>query len=223
MERSPSAHVKRTVLPNGHTRTVIDDPKRDLHAVIDRNGNTITSIAMSSPRAEREDAIRRHHAQHAGRSSGQPHVESVATTFSLSYFDLGTLFSLTVPIGLLAATLLAGPLAKENDGHLELAWTKPLSRERYALSAVLVDVSALIVAQMLAAVALLLGAALWEIPKVSFERLAAAHVAFALVAPIAWYACLTACSAIAQTRAGRRARDRMGRCDRLPGDRAGHR
>jgi hypothetical protein len=42
------------------------------------------------------------------------------------------------------ATVLGLNLAAENDGHLELAWTKPISREGYALGVFAVDIVAMI-------------------------------------------------------------------------------
>jgi len=41
------------------------------------------------------------------------------------------------------ATVLGLNLAAENDGHLELAWTKPVSREGYALGVFAVDIAAM--------------------------------------------------------------------------------
>jgi hypothetical protein len=41
------------------------------------------------------------------------------------------------------ATVLGLNLAAENDGHLELAWTKPVSREGYALGVFAVDIGAM--------------------------------------------------------------------------------
>jgi hypothetical protein len=43
------------------------------------------------------------------------------------------------------ATVLGLNLASENDGHLELAWTKPVSREGYALGVFAVDIAAIVV------------------------------------------------------------------------------
>ncbi len=41
------------------------------------------------------------------------------------------------------ATVLGLNLAAENDGHLELAWTKPVGREGYALGVFAVDIAAI--------------------------------------------------------------------------------
>lgn len=43
------------------------------------------------------------------------------------------------------ATVLGLNLASENDGHLEVAWTKPISREGYALGVFAVDIGAMAV------------------------------------------------------------------------------
>jgi hypothetical protein len=43
------------------------------------------------------------------------------------------------------ATVLGLNLASENDGHLEIAWTKPVSREGYALGVFAVDIAAMVV------------------------------------------------------------------------------
>lgn len=193
MEHSPTAHVTRTALPNGGTRTVIDDPKKHVHAIVERRGDSVTSVTMGGYSDARHDARNTERVRDARASTRRS--EAVGTSVTYAFFDLGTLFSMTIPLGLLAATLLAGPLAKENNGHLELAWTKPVSRERYALSAVVVDVATVVIAQVATAAVLLLAALFWEAPNVTFGSLALARIAFALMAPAAWYACLTAFSA----------------------------
>ncbi|HEV2643521.1 MAG TPA: hypothetical protein VGT98_12475, partial [Candidatus Elarobacter sp.] len=142
MERSRTAHVTRTALPDGRTRTVIDDRKRGIHAVVERRGGSITSLVMDEVPSARGGAHNRERTRGV-RASPQPLTETtVGTSVTYAFFGIGSLFSMTIPMGFFVATLLAGPLAKENNGHLELAWTKPVSRERYALSAVLVDVTA---------------------------------------------------------------------------------
>ena len=202
MERSPSAHVTRTTLPHGRSRTVIDDRKRGLYAVVERNHGTITSVSTMAAGSPRDGA---RNSERVRRATASPRREDTATTTTTSQtaytgvyfvpFDIGSLFGTAIPIGLLVATLLGGPLSKENNGHLELAWTKPLSRERYALSAVLVDLITIAVAEAATVLALVLAAMFWDLPKLSADAVALKHIAFALLAPAAWYACLTACSA----------------------------
>jgi hypothetical protein len=194
IEHSPTAHVTRTVLPNGVTRTVIDDPKRGGHTVVERRAGSITSVGATSSDSPPDRARNREGVRAAG-ARPPTHRQVVNLSAVNSFFGVGSLFSMTIPLGLLAATLLAGPLSKENNGHLELAWTKPVSRERYALSAVFVDVTAIALAQVATLVAIVLGALFWEVPRLSFESSAPAEIAFAVLVPMAWYACLTAFSA----------------------------
>ena len=44
----------------------------------------------------------------------------------------------------IVATIFGLALSRENDGHLELAWTKPTTRESYALGAIACDVAAIV-------------------------------------------------------------------------------
>jgi hypothetical protein len=52
------------------------------------------------------------------------------------------------------ATVMGLSLASENEGHLEVAWTKPISRERYALSIFGIDIVAMIGAYIITIIAL---------------------------------------------------------------------
>jgi cytochrome b len=190
MEHSRTAHVTRKALPNGGTETVIDDPKRGVHAVVERHGGSVTSLVTGRPESE---VTVREKVRNV-RATPQPRDAAALTAVSYASFDIAALLWFAIPLGLFAATLLAGPLSKENNGHLELAWTKPVSRERYAVSAMLVDVTAVAVAQIAAAVTLMLAWCFWDVPKFSFDAVVPSRVLFALVAPVAWYACLTAFS-----------------------------
>jgi ABC-type transport system involved in multi-copper enzyme maturation permease subunit len=107
----------------------------------------------------------------------------------------GILFLVSAGMGLLMATILGGPLAKENDGHLELAWTKPVSRELYALAGFGTDALAIVASQVLTIVTILIATAVWAVPHLRFEDGAAGRIALALLAPLAWYAFLTTITA----------------------------
>jgi hypothetical protein len=201
IERSPTAHIKRTRLPDGGLQTVVDDTKSGVHAVIVRHGDSTTmrvTVPSGSATTTTTSTFGTHSRgeDHAVNPSSPQHRESTTMTVVNpgNKLWLGMLFSITVPIGLLVATLLGGPLSKENNGHLELAWTKPVSREVYASAAVLVDVVTMLVSQGAALLALVLGSALWALPHVRVESDAALQIGLALVGPIAWYACVTALS-----------------------------
>jgi hypothetical protein len=59
------------------------------------------------------------------------------------YTDAAMLVSAAAVLAGGFATVLGLNLAAENEGHLELAWTKPVSREGYALGVFAVDIAAL--------------------------------------------------------------------------------
>jgi hypothetical protein len=210
LEHSPTARVVHERLRNGNTRTIVDDPKREVYAIIDRQGSAVVDFTLAHTKEAAED--RRLHrasqntaemtvttfdttttARPARSNSSRPGSRGVAWTWSP--LELDTLFEMTLPLGLLVATLLAGPLSKENNGHLEVAWTKPVSREQYGFAVVLVDVLTLIVAQAVTALALVAAASFWGFPKLGFQTSETLTVVTALAGPIAWYAWLTALSA----------------------------
>ena len=58
-----------------------------------------------------------------------------------AHIPVGVLFAIAEGFALITATMLGGALAKENDGHLEIAWTKPVSRERLALASIVGSLS----------------------------------------------------------------------------------
>jgi len=55
------------------------------------------------------------------------------------------------------ASALGLTFAAENEGHLEFAWTRPVTRERYALGIVGVDIAGMLVAFVLSIVIVILG------------------------------------------------------------------
>jgi len=97
------------------------------------------------------------------------------------------------------ATGLGLTLAAENDGHLEFAWTRPVTRERYALGIFAVDIAGMAVAFAISIAIVVLGI----LACGGFELFAKSHVAagdfggalLALGFPILMYAWIAALSA----------------------------
>jgi hypothetical protein len=195
VEGSRTAHVTRTQLPDGGERTVVDDPQQQTHAVIVTRANGVVDMDITEPRG-------RHHGEFImGSSSMATTDQGNLTRTKLHYvphvpkFDLGILFLVTMLMGLIVASILGGPLAKENDGHLELAWTKPISRERYALQSMAVDAVAIALSQLMTIAVTLLACLMFFVPRFTYGADTGWQIAFALAAPIAWFALLTAASA----------------------------
>jgi ABC-type transport system involved in multi-copper enzyme maturation permease subunit len=91
--------------------------------------------------------------------------------------------------------MLGGALAKENESHLEIAWTKPVSRDRLALATIAVDIAAIVASQLVMVGLILLVMLMFVTPQLFVNSMTPALIGLALMGPIAWYACLTAFSA----------------------------
>ena len=95
-------------------------------------------------------------------------------------------------VALFVATILGAPFARENDGHLEVALTKPVDRAALALMTIGVDAAGIVAAL---AVGTLFGIGLHTIffpPWITFHLVDAIAIVFGVVAPLAWYAMLAA-------------------------------
>jgi hypothetical protein len=68
--------------------------------------------------------------------TGRRHISTITRDVKIPFFILIQIAACAAAI---VATLFGLALSRENDGHLELAWTKPASRETYALTTVAMD------------------------------------------------------------------------------------
>jgi hypothetical protein len=195
IEHSPTAHIARTQLPDGSTRTVVDDPQQRTHAVILERGDL---VRMDVTEPAHKAASSRDNVNF-GSVSVREDVHAGVDRTTIQYhrgldYDLGLLFLASIPMGLIVGTILSDPLAKENDGHLELAWTKPVSRERFAMAAIGVDTLAIAISQLLCIGVVLIATLLFAVPRFSYGEHVGWNIVVGLLAPIAWYAMLTAAS-----------------------------
>jgi len=95
-------------------------------------------------------------------------------------------------VALIVATILGAPFARENDGHLEQALTKPIDRTGLALMTIGVDAGGIIAAL---AIGTLFGIGLHTIffpPWITFHSLDLIVTIFGIVGPLSWYAMLAA-------------------------------
>ena len=79
---------------------------------------------------------------HAFNTAGR----HIVTTTNDPHIPVFILLLIAAGAAGIVATMLGLALSKENDGHLELAWTKPASREVYALGSIAMDVAGVILA-----------------------------------------------------------------------------
>lgn len=197
LQQSPTAHVTRSTLSDGSKHIVVDDPQRQTRAeIFERPGGRI-DMEVTEPKS----ASGGHDSFSIGSVSINESTNDGQTRTIVHYmrdvprFELGILFLVTIPMGLIVASLLGGALSKENDGHLDLAWTKPVSRERYALAAIVMDAAAIIVSQLLTIAVTLAATLMFFVPRFSYGDHMGWYVFMALAGPLAWYACVTAASA----------------------------
>jgi hypothetical protein len=101
------------------------------------------------------------------------------------------------------ATVLGSTLSQENDGHLELACTKPCSRTTYATTMITVDMAAILLAQLAAVAFILIHYVIGHgITHFVAGPDAAANAVRFLLFPLAWYAVIAGLSAGLRGKAG---------------------
>jgi hypothetical protein len=198
LKASPTAHVSRVTLKDGTVKETIDDPQRQTHAVLVRKPNGTFQMDVFEPAKSMKEHSHDffsigHFSVNEDTHNGISHA--VIAFRHRFQFEWTGLFVGSMILGFVIATMLGGVLAKENDGHLELAWTKPVSREKYALAAIAVDGITIVLAQVISIAVFLLCAVMWAIPTFTLGDGGWVLIALTIMTPLAWYACLTAFSA----------------------------
>ncbi|MBV9332906.1 MAG: hypothetical protein JO146_02780 [Candidatus Eremiobacteraeota bacterium] len=188
----PGTVVTHITLPDGTARTVWDNVHEQTRVVIDDRGYAGKHIVVTEPAS-------RAHSEHDNVAVGSVHVSesqngSVTTTVIDTNGSVPMLYYMAFAdvVALIVAMVLAAPFAREVDGHLEVALTKPVSRTRYALGVIGADVVGIIAASFMTVVALYLCQLLFESARVDFSGVNARAVIMGLAAPLAWYALLCA-------------------------------
>jgi hypothetical protein len=192
MTMNPGTKVAHSVLPDGTKRTTIDDPSDQTHVVIDDHGYAGKHIVVTEPssRAHKEkNEVNVGSMQVTESRNGAMTTTTIDTNGSvpmLYYMGLADV------VAIIVAWILAAPLAREIDGHLEVALTKPVSRLRLALESIGADVAGIIAASVMTVLAFYVCQLLFESPKLDFSGINARAIAMGLVLPLAWYALLCA-------------------------------
>lgn len=187
-------HTRTTHLSDGSLRTTIIDPDGDRVVVTD-HGYRGQHVTVSGPNVNVDQTgnirIASVGVQARSGTNGTNGSVVVDTDEPIALADL-----LYFPclVGLIIATIIGGVLAKENRNHLEIAWTRPVSRDVMALGMFGVDAIALIISMALALLLEILGIALFELPRFDLAG-SLGTAAVVLLAVFAWYGLLTAASA----------------------------
>ena len=191
IEGQPDVKVQHVTLPDGTKRTIVDHPAQGTHVVVDDRGYAGTHIVVTEP-------TKSHH-ENDNFSVGSVSVsESKHGTVTTTVIDTNGAvpmiyyMALADLVALIVATMLAAPFAREADGHLEVALTKPIPRARYAMEAIAADVAGIIVASLLTIAALYICQLLFESPRLDFSGVNARAIAVGIACPLAWYALVCA-------------------------------
>lgn len=189
---SPGTKIGHTVLPDGTKRTIIDDSSEQTHVVIDDHGYAGKHIVVTEPskRAHKETvkvsigSIQAFETRHGSVTTTVIDTNgAVPMLYYMLFADI---------VGLIVATILAAPLAREVDGHLEVALTKPCSRLRFAAGAIGVDCVGILAASVMTIIAFYICQLLFESARLDFSGVNSRAIAMGIAAPLAWYAMLIA-------------------------------
>ena len=196
VKMQPGTTVAHSVLPDGTKRTTINDPADRTTVVIDNLGNAGRHVVITEPSSKKDTeslsratigSVHINEERHGDMSTTTIDTNgTVPFVYYMAFADL---------VAFLVATLLAAPFAREGDGHLEYALTKPVSREAYAVGAIAVDLGGIVAASIMTIVALILCQLMFEVPSFDFSGVNLSAILMGIMAPFAWYAFLTACTA----------------------------
>jgi hypothetical protein len=180
----------QSMLADGTRRTVYDDAKDGVRITVDDRGyrgkhvevfaTRPAAIAVSSDSGFQGSAV-------AGGElyrydSDQPE-------------DLSSHIIAAGIVALIVATLLGAPFARENDGHLEIALSKPISRTKLGLEIVLADLTGVVAAWVMTMLFLFAAHAIVEAPQHAYAPYDTALALLTIVGAFAWYAMLCAATA----------------------------
>lgn len=194
IRNAPGSKTTVTTLADGTKRTIIVNEREQTTVTLDDRGYDGQHIDIVQPK--------QHHGDSENMLVGSISVETktagnteerVVDTNNPTFFGDFTIVGLV--IALIAATVLGAPFAKESDGHLEIALTKPIGRMPLAVQTMLVDCAGVAAAF---AIGVLFGFAfhaIFQSLKIRITWQDASSIAVALLASIAWYALLNALTA----------------------------
>ncbi len=202
----PGVHLVQQRQSDGSLRTTIDDPAKREHIVIVDRGWQGKEITISGPEVDTSDSTGHSvqigslgvHVLHNVAQRVRQHLTSGSGVVQINTDEpvsARVLLFLATWVGVIIATFLAAPLTQENSNHLEVAWTKPVSRTRMALGMFGVDALGIIISMALAIVFALAATALFEIPHIVIDAPTLPVLALCVLMPTAWYALLTAAAA----------------------------
>lgn len=131
MQADPESRVTESVAADGARRVTIDQPQKHVRVFIDTYADGHKSITIDDTSGKPVPEYLRHKADGYRQVSDREYVvhidQAVHPRFGQATFA-GAI------VAMILATILGIPFARENDGHLEIALTKPIDRVRLGLA-----------------------------------------------------------------------------------------
>jgi hypothetical protein len=194
LQSDPNSKVSVTTLADGTKRTVIVNDREQIRATIDDRGYDGEHIDILEPKSRHGDSANMLMGSISVKTAAAGNNQEVSIdTNNPTFFGDFTILGLVV--ALIAATILGAAFAKESDGHLEIALTKPIGRTSLALGTMLVDCAGVAAAFVIGVVFGFIFHAVFQSLKIHATWQDAASIAVALLASFAWYAMLNALTA----------------------------
>ncbi len=193
---SRSAVKTVRVEKDGSKTTIIDDREKQTHVEVHQSpGVYRLTIIEKSNAASRKRSRSHQHVEQGGSmglsiSDENVHgVGHVTTIERNSNLPLNVLLLVASFLAAFMSTVLGSGLSKENE-HLELAWTKPVSRDQYALTAIGIDVAGIFASLALTVCTMIAITSLFGLPHLLTTARTGPIAAIALLFPLSWYAVL---------------------------------
>jgi hypothetical protein len=183
----PNTQVSTTKLADGATQTTILDKSDGSSTTVTDRGWYGKHVVISSPSGGLD--VERHgsHTMSFGPIRVQRLDNKTAEFDTDGPLDIGFLFSIVTLVGVIIATCLGAPLARENE-RLEVAWTKPVDRTLYALQLFGVDAVGIIASLVMMVIFSIIVMSLFQFPHLTLTGDGAWKIALSIVASVAWYA-----------------------------------
>ena len=197
MAHEKGAIVTHTILPNGAKKTVTVLPKKHTRIVAIDRGYLGGTVTITRPARKGERPTKPTHGFSFAISSTTKTKDGIhSSSIRLGgRTDLGFFSVFAIFVGLIVATMRALSFASENDGHLEMTFARPVSRELVALRIVATDMLTIVATEALTIVAGIAGLAMYVFPSLAISPYTAAVLLAAVLIPMAWYGMLLCATA----------------------------
>lgn len=190
----PGTTERHVTLPDGTKRLILDDPSDRTHIVVDDHGSAGRHIVITEPTSNERERSRVdigsmsvHESRHGAMTTTT--IDTNGAVPMLIYMGFADV------VALIVATILAAPFAREIDGHLEVALTKPISRARFAIGAIGADVTGILAVLLVSVIAFYICGLFFGVFKIDFSGASARAVPMGVAMSLAWYALLCAATA----------------------------